>query len=133
MLHYPLCPRRKHRPMLKLKPTKTPGSLKKSNTSMNKFMIFCISPIPSTRNSMINTRCHTSFKWEIKFRCICKKNSLHDPIRIFVHSTMDLTPSPSMWVTILLSSTFLPSLDFTHCLMWTPLNNIFHHYWTPER
>jgi hypothetical protein len=92
-----------------------------------------ISPMPSTSSTMINTGCHTSFRWEIKFGCTCRKNALQDPIRSFIHIFMDLIPSPIMWVKIFLSSTFPPSLSFTHCLMWTSFDHTFHHYWTPPR
>jgi hypothetical protein len=133
MLHYPLRPHRKNHPMLKLKLTKPPGSLNESNTSTNRFRIFCRSPMPSTSSAMINIGCHTSFRWEIKFGCTCRKNALQDPIRSFVHSAMDLTPSPRLWVTMILSSTFPPSLACTQCLMWTSFGHTFHHYWTPQR
>jgi hypothetical protein len=113
MLHYPLRTHRKNHPMHKLKPTKPPCSLNESNTSINIFRIFYISSMPSTRSTMINTRCHTSFSWEIKFGCICRKNALHDPIRRFIHSTMELIPSPRLLVIMLLSSTFPPSLACT--------------------
>jgi hypothetical protein len=43
---------------------------------------------------MINIGFHTSFRWEIKFGCTCRKNALQDPIISFVHSAMDLIPSP---------------------------------------
>jgi hypothetical protein len=104
-----------------------------SNTSSNRFRIFYRSPMPSTSNAMINTRCHTSFRWEIKFGCTCRKNALWGPIGSFVHSAMELTPSPRSWDIILLSSTFPPSLACTQYLMWTSFNHIFHHYWTPQR
>jgi hypothetical protein len=133
MLHYPLQPPRKTHPMLKLKPTKLPSSLSGFNTSTNRFRIFCRSPIPSTSIVMINTECHTSFRWEIIFGCTCRKNALHDPIGSFVHSAMDFIPSPKLWVTILLSSTFPPSLACTQCLMWTSFSHTFHHYLTPQR
>jgi hypothetical protein len=84
-------------------------------------------------NAMINIGCPTSFRWAINFGCICRKNTLQYPIEIFFHSTMDLTPSPRLWVTIILSSTFPPSLACTQCLMWTSFSHNFHHYWTPQR
>jgi hypothetical protein len=80
MLHYPLRPHRRNRPMIKPKLTKPLGSLNKSNTSTNMFRIFWRSLMQSTSNAMINTKCHTSFGWEIKFGCTCRKNTLHDPI-----------------------------------------------------
>jgi hypothetical protein len=132
-LHYPLRPHRKNHPMLKPNPTKQPGSLNKSNTYTNMFKIFCRNPMPSTSSAMINTWCPTSFRWAIKFGFICRNNSLQDPIRSFIHSVMDLTPSPRLWVIIILSSTFPPSLACTQCLMWTSFGHTFHHYWTPQR
>jgi hypothetical protein len=113
--------------------TKPPGSLSGSNTSTNRFRIFYRSPMPSTSSTMINTGCHTSFRWETKFGCTCRKNALQGLIRSFIHSIMDLTPSPRLWVTIILSSTFPPSLACTQCSMWTSFGLIFHHYWTPQR
>jgi hypothetical protein len=128
MLHCPLHPHRKSRPMYKLNPTKPPSSLNESITSSNRLRIFCKSPMPSTRSSMINAGCHMIFRWAIKFGCNCRKNSIHDPIKIFIHFAMDLTPSPRMWVTIILSSTFPHSLACTPCLMWTSLCHTFHPY-----
>jgi hypothetical protein len=62
--------------MLQLQLKNPPGSLSKSNTSTNRFRIFYRSPMPSTNNAMINTGCHTSFGWETKFGCTCRKNAL---------------------------------------------------------
>ena len=76
MFHYPLRPPRKTRLMLQLELTKPPGSLNESSTSSNKLIIFYRSPMPSISNAMINTRCHTSFKWETKFGFNCRNNSL---------------------------------------------------------
>jgi hypothetical protein len=104
-----------------------------SITSTNRFMIFCIIPMPSISNAMINIECHKSFRWEINFGCTCIKKSLQDPIRSFFHSTMELIPSPRLWVTMSLSSTFPPSFACTQCLMWTSFDHTFHHYWTPQR
>jgi hypothetical protein len=133
MLHYPLQPPRKTRLMLQLKPTKLLDSLSGCSTSGNRFRIFFRSLRPSTSNAMINTGCHTSFRWEIKFGCTYRKNALQGPIRSFSHSVMDPIPSPRLWVTMFLSSTFPPSLDCTQCLMWTSFDHTFHHYWTPHR
>jgi len=69
MLHYPLRPHMHNNPIRKLNMTKPPDSLNESNTSANRFKIFCKSAMPSISNFMINTGCHTSFKWEIKFGC----------------------------------------------------------------
>jgi hypothetical protein len=131
MLHYPLRPHMQNCPILKPNPTNPPRSLKKSSTSTNRFGIFFRSPIPSISNDMINIGFHTSFRWEINYGCICRKKALHDPIGSFVHSIMNLTSSPRLWVTIILSSTFPPSLACTQCLMWTSFSHTFHHYWTP--
>jgi hypothetical protein len=113
MFHFPLHPHRKNHPMKKSKSTKPPSSLNESNKSANMFRIFCRSPMPITSTVMINTGCHKCFRWEIKFGCTCIKNSLQDPIRSFVYTVMDLKPSPRMWVTMLLRSTFPPSLACT--------------------
>jgi hypothetical protein len=113
MLHCPLQPPRKACRMLQLELTKPMRSLSVSNRSSNKFRIFYRSPMPSTSNAMINTGCHTSFKWETKFGCTCRKNALQGLIKIFFHSIMDLTPSPRIWVTMISSSTFPPSLACT--------------------
>jgi hypothetical protein len=133
MLHYPLRPPRPTRPMLWMTLKKPQDSLSESSTSTNRFNIFYISPMPSTRSAMINTRCHTSFRWETKFGCTCRKNALQVLIRSFFHSIMNLKPSPRLWVTMILSSTFPPSLACTECSMWTSFGHIFHHYWTPWR
>jgi hypothetical protein len=127
MLHYPLRPPKQTRPMLKLKLKKIPGSLRGSNTSTNRFRLFYRSPMTSTSSVVINTGYHTSLRWEIKFGCTCRRNALRGPIRIFFHYDMDLTPLPRLWVIILLSSTFPPSLDYIQYLMWT-FGHIFHHY-----
>jgi hypothetical protein len=133
MFHYPLQPPRQTHRMLQLKLTKTPSSLSRSNTSTNRFRIFYRILVPSTSNAMINTKCHTNFGWETKFGCTCRKNALQGLIKNFVYSVMDLTPSQRLWVIIILSSTFLPSLACTQCSMWTSFDPIFHHYWTPRR
>jgi hypothetical protein len=129
MLHCPLGSPRKTRRMLQLQLTKPPGSLSGSGTSANRFRIFYKSPMPSTSNAMINIRCHTSFRWETKFGCTCRKNALSGLIGSFV----GLTPLTRLWVTILLSSTCPPSLACTQCSMWTSFDLIFHHYWIPRR
>jgi hypothetical protein len=133
MLHYPLRPPRKNFCMLQLKLKNPPGSLNGSITSTNRFRICYRSLIPSTSSAMINTGCHTSFRWGTKFGCTCRKNSLQGLIGSFIHSIMDLTPSPRLWVTMILSSTFPLSLSCTHCSIWTSFDPIFHHYWTPQR
>ena len=100
MLHYPLRPPRKTHRMLQLKLTKPPGSMRRSRTSTNTFRIFYRIPMPSIRNAMFNTRCHTSFKWETKFGCTCRNNVLQGPMGSFTHSVMVCTPSLRMWVTV---------------------------------
>jgi hypothetical protein len=131
MLHYPFRPPRKTHPMLTLKPKNLPSSLIRYSTSTNRFRIFHRSPMLSTSNSMINTRCHTNFRWERNFGFTCRKRALQDHIESFFHSTMDLIPSPRLWVTMIFTSTFPPSLSCTPCLMSTSFNHTFHHYWTP--
>jgi hypothetical protein len=113
MLQYPLWPPRQTHRMLQLELTKPPGLLSGSNTSTTRFKIFYRSPIPSTSRAMINIECHTSFKWETKFGCTYRNNVLQGLIESFFHSIMDLTPSPMLWVTMLSSSTFPPSLACT--------------------
>ena len=117
MLHYPLRPPKKTHHMIQLELKNPPDSMRRSITSANRFRIFYRSLIPSTSSVMINTVCHTSFRWETKFGCTCKNNALQDPIERFVHFAMDLTPSPRLWVTIILSSTSPPSLVCTQCLI----------------
>jgi hypothetical protein len=133
MLHYLLQPPRPTHILLQLKLTKLLCSLCGSSTSTNRFRIFYRSPIPSTRSAMINTGCHISFKWDTKCGCTCKKNALQGPIESFSPFVMDLRPSPRLWVTILLSSTFLHSLACTQCSTWISFSHISHHYWTPRR
>jgi hypothetical protein len=60
-------------------------------------------PMLSTSNAMINIGCHTSFRWETRFGCICRRSTLQDPIISFIHFVMVLTPSPRLWVTMILS------------------------------
>ena len=133
MLHYPLWPPRKTHCILQLELTNPPGSLSGSNTSTNRFRIFYKILIPSTSNTMINIGCHSSFRWETKFGCTCRKNALHCLIRSFIQSVIDPTPSPRLWATIILSSTFRHYLACNQYSMWTSLDLIFHHYWKPWR
>jgi hypothetical protein len=132
MLHYPKQSPRPTHIFLHLKLTNSPSSLSASSTSTNRFMISYISPMISTHNIMINTECRISFRWANNFGCTCRKNALQDPIGSFVHSVMGCTPSPRMWVIILLSSTFLLSLACTQCSTWISFDLISHHYWTPQ-
>jgi hypothetical protein len=113
MLHYPWRPSQPTRPLLHQKLTKPPGSLSGSITSANRFRIFYRSLMPSTSNAMINIVCHISFRWAIKFGCTCRKNALQGPIGSSAHSIMGCTPSPRLWVTMLLISTFPLSLACT--------------------
>jgi hypothetical protein len=113
ILHHVLQPPRLTHLLLQLKFPKPLGSLSGSRTSSNRFRIFYRSPMPSTSNAMINTGCHISFRWETTCGCNCRNNTLQGPIESFTHSIMDLTPSPSLWVTMLLSSTFPLSLACT--------------------
>jgi hypothetical protein len=115
MLHYPLWPPRANHPLIQLKLTKPPDSLSGSSTSTNRFRTFYRSPMPSTSNTMLNTRCHISFRWEKNFGCTCRKNALQGPIGSFSLSIMDLTSSPRMWVTIILRSKFPLSLAYSQC------------------
>jgi hypothetical protein len=133
MLHYPWRPPRPTHPLLHRKLTNPPGSLSGSITSTNRFRIFYRSLIPSTSNTMINIGCHISFRWVTKFGCICRKNALQGPIGRFAHSIISCTPSPRLWVTILLRSTFPPSLVCIQSSTWLSFDHISHHYWTPQR
>jgi hypothetical protein len=133
MVHYPLRPHTSNHPIRKPKPTKRPGSLNESNTYSNRFRIFCTSLMPSTSNTMINTKCLIIFRWEIKFGCTYRNNSLQDRIGTVIHSDMDLTSSPRLWVTMILSSTFPPSFTCTQCLIWTSFDHTFFPYWKPRR
>jgi hypothetical protein len=82
----------------------------------------------STSSAMINIRCHISFRWATKFGCTCRKNALQGPIGSYAHSIMGDTPSPRLWVTIILNSTFPLSLAYTQSSMWLSFDHIFHHY-----
>jgi hypothetical protein len=133
MFHYPLRSPRPTHLLLQLKLKKPPGSLSRSNTSSNRFRISYRSPMTSTSSAMINIGCHISFRWATKFGCTCRKNALQDPIGSFTHSIMGCTPSPRLWVIMILSSTFLLSLACTQCSTWISFDLISHHYWTPQR
>jgi hypothetical protein len=110
MLHYPWRPPQLTHPLLHHMMTNPPSSLSGSNTSANWFKIFYKSLIPSTNNTMINIGCHISLRCETKFGCICRTNALQGPIGSSAHSVMGHTPQPRLWVTIILSPTFPPSL-----------------------
>jgi hypothetical protein len=128
MLHFPLRSPRPTHLLLQLKLKKPPGSLSRSITYANRFQKSYRSPMTSTSSAMINIRCHISFMWMTKFGCTCRKNTLHDPIRIFSHYIMGHTPSPRLWGIIHLSSTFLLSLARTQCSTWIFFALISHHY-----
>jgi hypothetical protein len=133
MLHFPLRSPRPTRLLLQLKFTKTPSSLSGSSTSTNRFRISYISPMTSSNNTMINTGCNISFRWETNFGCTCRKNALQDPIGSFAHYIMGHTLSPSLWGIIILSSTFLLYLACNQCSTWISFALISHHYWTPRK
>jgi hypothetical protein len=133
MLQYLLQPHRHKLPMFSLRLTKPPDSLSGFNTSANRSMKFCRNPMLSTSSAMINIRYFTSFRWETRSGYICRNNSLQGPIISSIHFTMGLTLSPRLWETMHLVSTLPPSLACTQCSMWTSSNDIFHHYWTPQR
>jgi hypothetical protein len=132
MLHFPLRSPQLTHLMFQLKLKNPPSSLRRSNTSANRFNISYISPMISTNNAMINIECHISFRWETKFGYTCRKNTLQDPIRRFSQSIMGCTPSPRSWEIIILSLTFLLSLPSTQCSTWISFALISHHYWTPQ-
>jgi hypothetical protein len=133
MLHFPLRSPRPNHLLLQLKLKKPPNSLRGSTTSTNRFRISYIIPMTSTRNAIINISCHISFRWETKFGCTCRKNALQNPIRSFAHSLIGHTPSLRPWGIIILISTFILSLAYTHCSMWISFALISHHYWTPQK
>jgi hypothetical protein len=133
MLHYPWRTPRPTHPSMHHKLTKPPDSLSGCNTSANRFKIFYIGPMPSTSNAMINTGCHINSRWATNFCCTCRKNTLQYPIRRLPHFGMGHTPSPRIWVAIILCSTFPLSLAFTQSSTWLSFNHISHHYWTPQR
>jgi hypothetical protein len=120
MLQYPLRSSQQTYILLQLNLTKPPDSLSGSNTSNNRFRVSYRSPMTSTSSAMINSICHI-------------KNALSYPIISFFHFFMGHTPSPRLWVIIILSSTFLLSLSCTQCSMWISFDLISHHYWMPQR
>jgi hypothetical protein len=133
MLHYLLPPHRHTLPMFSLRSTEPPDSLSGFSTSANRSMRFYRNPMISTSNAMINIGYRTSFKLETMSRYICRRNISQGPIGSSTHFSMGLTPSPRLWVTMLLSSTLHHSLACTQCSMWASFGHIFHHYWTPKR
>jgi hypothetical protein len=133
MLHYPWRPPRPTRPLLHQKLTKLPVLLRGYSTSTNRFMIFYRSLIPSTSSAMINIGCHISFWWATKFGFTYRNKSLQGPIGRFSHYVMGHTPSPRLWVTIILSSTFPLFVACTQSSTWPSFDHISHHYWTHQR
>jgi len=133
MLHYPWWPPRLTRPLSHQKLTKTPDSLRRYIKYTNRFRIFYIILMPSTSSAIINIGCNISFRREKKFGYTCKKNALQGPIGSFLHSIMVLTPSPRLWVEMILTSTFPLSMAYTQCLMCLSFGHISHHSWTPQR
>jgi hypothetical protein len=103
MSHNPLHPHRHNYPMLNMRPKNPPNFLNEFSTSKNMSIIFYIKTMLSTNNTMINIGCHTSFRWETRYGCICRKITLYELIKSFIHFVMDLTPSPRLWVTMILS------------------------------
>jgi hypothetical protein len=77
---------------------------------------------------MINTGYHISFRLVTKSGYICRRSISLGPIGSFAHFIMVLTLSPRLWVVILLSSTFHPSLVCIQYLIWTSFGHIFPHY-----
>jgi hypothetical protein len=110
------------RPML----IEQPNLLNESITSNNKFMIFCREPMPSTSSTIVNIGYHTSFRWEIRHDYICRKSTSQDPIIISTHCDMGLTPSPRLWVRMILNQVSPLSLACTQYLMWNCFDHIFH-------
>ena len=81
-----------HNPhMYSLRLVKIPGLLNASNTFDNRFKTSWRSPTLSTSSGMINIGCHISFKWVTNFGCICRNNTLPEPIRGSEQSDMSLT------------------------------------------
>jgi hypothetical protein len=133
MLHFPLRSPQSTHLLLQLKLINPLGSLSRSITSTNKFMIYYKSPMTSRNNAMINIGCHISFRWVTKFGCTCRMNALESPIEIFSHSIMGHTLSLRLWGIIILSSTFLHSLGCNLCSTWIAFALISYHYWTPQK
>jgi hypothetical protein len=98
----PLHPHRQNHSMLNLRPKKPPKLLNGFITSRNRPRIFYRKSMLSTNSDMINIGCHTCFRWETSSGCICRKIALQDPIKSFIHFSMDLTPSPRLWETMIL-------------------------------
>jgi len=107
-------------------------SLNTSNISTSRSTTFWRNQMPSTSSDMINIGCHTIFEWATKSGCICRGNTLAEPIVISGHSDMVLTPLPRSWETMHKSSAFPHSLSYTQCSMWTTFDHTSHHCWTHQ-
>jgi hypothetical protein len=112
--------------MLKQRLNRKPNLLSASSTSKNKLMISCRKPMPSTSSATINIRWHTNFRWDIRFGFICRKSASEDPIGSYTHSDTGLTPSPRLWVRMILNQVFLLSFSCTWYLMLNCSKHIFH-------
>jgi len=112
------------------KPIRQTASLSTSNISASRSMTFWRNQMPSTSSNMINIGYHTSFGWATKSVCICRRNTLLEPIVNSDHSDMFLTPLLRLWATMHLSSAFPHSLACTQCSMWTTFDHTSHHCWT---
>jgi hypothetical protein len=106
--------------------------LNRSNISKNKFIIFGINPMPITCNDIIKIDFNTSSRLVTRHGCTWRKSESQAPIGIFFHFDMGLTPSPRLWVRMLLNLIFHPSLDYSLYVMWSYLDHVFHLYWTPQ-
>ena len=115
------------------KPIRQKTLLSTSNISTIMSMTFWRNQMPSTSSDMINIGCHTSFRWETKSGCICRRNALPEPIENSDHSVMVLKPLPRLWETMHLSSTFPHSLACTQFSMWTTFDHTSDHCWTHQR
>jgi hypothetical protein len=133
MLHFLLPLQRQILPLINLRSKNAPYLLSGFNTSANRSKRFCRNPMLSTRNAMINTRYHTSFRLATKYGYICKRSVSLGCIGIFAHFIMGRTLSPRQWVEMILSSTLHPSLVCIQYSMWTSFDHIFPHYLTPMR
>lgn len=90
MLHFPLQLHRKKLYMFNLNLKKLPSLMNEFNISMRRSMIYYKKLILSANDAMINTQCHTNFKWEIRFGCIYRRNTLQMPIISFTNLLWNL-------------------------------------------
>jgi hypothetical protein len=63
-----------------MRPKKTLSLLNEFITSDNRSMIFYKKPKLSTNSSRINIGCRTSFRWETRSGCICRKRLYYHPL-----------------------------------------------------